>query len=182
MIPCLSVFWNATNNDRLYYLGRTVVSALHGWISEWMDGAPVTTFEFFLSFSVIGGRRKCNTVKTELQTVEMQLHTWPDERNSIGSRVESIATYNTPEHCEQTKEPMVMLMYVGPRWPQSKHSRLVPSDPSSRKAFKWRSSCFLRTAAAILVRRSPLVSVFNHLKDTMLIPLLFSAAAAPGNF
>lgn len=130
-----------------------------------MDGAPVTTFEFFLS--LLDGR-KYNTVKTELQTlaIELQLHTWLDEWNSIGS-IESIATYNTPEHCEQTKEPMVMLMYVGPRWPQSKHSRFAPRDPSSRSAFKWRSSCFLRTAAAILVRRSPPVSVFNHLQDTL---------------
>lgn len=63
-------------------------------------------------------------------------------------------TYSTPEHRVHTNEPIVMLTYVGPFWPQSKHWRFPPEPPlvtSSRRVFRFLSSCFLRTTAMLLL-------------------------------
>lgn len=56
-------------------------------------------------------------------------------------------TYNIPEHFVQTKEPMVTLTYVGPRWLQSKQYLLQGRDTNSRRVFRFFSSCFLRANA-----------------------------------
>lgn len=44
-------------------------------------------------------------------------------------------TYRIPEHVVQTKVPVVMLTYVTPFWPQSKHWRFPPEATTSRRLF-----------------------------------------------
>lgn len=60
-------------------------------------------------------------------------------------------TYSRPEQRVHTNDPIVMLTYVGPRWPQSKHCLLPPSETISRSVFRCLSSCFLRTTAMLLL-------------------------------
>lgn len=59
-------------------------------------------------------------------------------------------TYSIPEHLVHTNEPMDMLTYVGPRWPQSKHCLLPLNDTISRKIFRFLSICFFRTNAILI--------------------------------
>lgn len=47
-----------------------------------------------------------------------------------------------PEQVVQTKDPTVMLTYVGPRWSQSKHFLFAGRLVISRSIFRWVSSCF----------------------------------------
>lgn len=74
-------------------------------------------------------------------------------------------TYSTPEHDVQTKDPIVMLTYVTPRWPQSKQHRLLPEDTISRKVFSILSlSCFgLSILAAQLLLSSNRCELYSCL-------------------
>lgn len=79
-------------------------------------------------------------------------------------------TYRTPEHRVQTNDPMVMLTYVGPRWSQSKHCLLPCVDASSRKSFRFLSSCFFRTTA-----------ILSTVRFTLLLSSLLSLSCLPIN-
>lgn len=52
-----------------------------------------------------------------------------------------------PEQEVQTKDPIVMLMYVVPRWRQSKQVLLASRAPCSRSTRRFLSSCFLLLVA-----------------------------------
>lgn len=99
----------------------------------------------------------------------------------IPDTTHNLYTYSKPEQRVQTNEPIVILTYVGPRWPQSKHALLPPRDTISRSVFRCLSSCFLRTTAilvadALLVLR--LLLLWQRLADvgdaslTLLLRLL----------
>lgn len=59
-------------------------------------------------------------------------------------------TYSIPEHEVQTKDPIVILIYVGPLWWQSKHCLFAGNDTNSRNILRCFSSCFFLEEAILL--------------------------------
>lgn len=59
----------------------------------------------------------------------------------------AVSTHKMPLQDVQTKDPIVVLTYVGPLCPQSKHFLLWGKAARSRRSFKFFSSCFFFTEA-----------------------------------
>lgn len=103
--------------------------------------------------SVHRARLVCVSVRMNQEQVstthQPTISTFHSRLNFLNEINFNAITYKTPEHRVHTNEPTVILTYVGPRWSQSKHCLFPFSDTSSRRIFKFLSSCFFRTTAIL---------------------------------